>query len=181
MGLFGESTEELAKREIESRKKYASKNVGVPIKQSIDEIKAQDNNAKIIKTNKNIVLITFSVFALFFIVVLGSIIYTNLTRPDADYEGFAFEMKAFMDTNKDIYDIEIDDNNMFSVIVYDTWYNSSEKDKLRFCQSVREKIYIAAFNNKLIYRDRDNVFVYFYDTTKIGLAEPTLSGFKILH
>lgn len=78
MGLFGESTEELARREIEARKKYASKHQGEPVKKSIDEIKEQDNKNNII--NKNRKIMTYS-FAVILSVIILTVVYSVWIYP----------------------------------------------------------------------------------------------------
>jgi hypothetical protein len=61
VGLFGESTEELARREIEAKKRYVVKHQGEPVNKNIDDIQEKDNRKKIIRTNNKIILFSFAV------------------------------------------------------------------------------------------------------------------------
>lgn len=120
------------------------------------------------------------IFAVIMIGLIYTLIY-NLTKPSADYEGFKSAMRVYLTANDDIVDIEIEDNDMFNVIVKDTWFNSSEIAKLRFCNDVHKAIFVYADKYHLIDGDNENVYLYFYDTTGINVAKHNFGDFEILY
>jgi hypothetical protein len=168
MGLLGPSLNELASQEI---KKKSNKN---------------HNNTEVKKEKKEMTLYQRYMYAAFIIVgaiiiiIGGSILYTNITKPKADYTNFKIAMKSYLDNNEDISDIIIQDNNMFKVIVNDIWNVSTDKEKLKFCTSVHDSIYLYAHQYKLIYKDSDNVYVNFYDASNNKVAKQDLNSFEIL-
>lgn len=167
MGFLGPSLDELAKQEVNKKGKT-------------NLISTKNTKPKLTFQQKT-TLISFVVVCVIIIVIGGSILFTDFTRPKPDYKNFKIAMKDYLDENKDISDIIIKDYNSFKVIVNDTWYNSSEREKLRFCKNVHDSIYVYAHQYKLIYRDSDIVFVYFYDTSDIKVAEQSSIDSKILH
>jgi hypothetical protein len=115
------------------------------------------------------------------LVILLSILYTSLTKPKADYTGFAQAMKSYVSINKDISKIERIDGAIFDITVNDSWYSSSEREKALFCKNVLESIYAYAIKYKLIYKDTDMVWLTFYDSDGLKVADQDLTDFKILY
>lgn len=116
---------------------------------------------------------------IFLVVVITAV--SELLKPAPDYDNFKSAMRTYLTTNEHISDIVINENNMFDIIVKDTWFGASEIDKLRFCNSVHETIFVYADKYNLIDSDSENVYLYFYDTTGINVAKQGFSGFEILH
>jgi hypothetical protein len=78
MGLFGPSFDELAKQEIEARKKYVVSHQGEPITKSIDDIKEQDNRQSVI--NKNIKVFKITIIFIACLIIL-TVIYSVWIYP----------------------------------------------------------------------------------------------------
>jgi hypothetical protein len=131
------------------------------------------------KRNKLIIAISILICLPILIVAL-SVIYTSITRPKADYDGFRAAMTSYLDQNSDVVQVNIIENDMFKVTVSNEWYNSSNVDKLKFCQNVHGAIYSYASRYKLIYKKSDIVFLNFYDASNIKVAEQDKFEFKIL-
>lgn len=143
-------------------------------------MKSDKKNAKFTPVQKNFIII-FSVICIIILIVSISVIFSDLTRPKADYAGFKTAMSKYLKTNSDIKEIKIDDRTSFTVSVSDKWYNSSEIEKLRFCKSVHNSIYAYADRYNLTYDGNKFVFVDFYDTAGIQVAEQDMTDYKILH
>lgn len=133
---------------------------------------------------KRINIYAATVIVIFFtlvMIIIASIIYTNLTRPKADYQGFASMMRPYVKSNTDIYELKRTDRDMFRVTVKEAWYGSSEIEKIRFCKNIHDTVWVYARQYKLIYGDMANVYLSFYDMSGIEVAEQTLTDYKILH
>lgn len=122
----------------------------------------------------------FIILGAIVIIIGGSYLYTTITRPKADYTNFMLAMKSYLDQNKDISDIVVQDNDMFKVVVNDTWYVSSKKAKIEFCNNIHDTIFLYAHEYKLIYKDSDNVYLNFYDSSGNKVAKQDMNSFEIL-
>jgi hypothetical protein len=133
------------------------------------------------KYNNKVIIITVSIIGTLILIIAAAILYTDLTRPKPNYEGFRQAVTSYINNNKDILEVKILDDNLFKVTVSDKWYTSPEVAKLRFCQSIHDALYLYARQSKLIYRDMDDIFVTVYDRTGIHIAEQELTDYKLLH
>jgi len=170
--LFGPSFKELADKEFELRKRIKENGeittVHIPAKRKLS-------------LYEKYFIIFSSIFLSIVLIIALSVIYHNATIPAADYDGFKSTMLTYINDNGSISDIIIKERDMFKVIVKDDWYNSGEIEKIRFCNSVRDVIYVFAYQYNLIYEDNDYIYLSFYDTTGIEVAEQDMGEYNILH
>lgn len=125
-------------------------------------------------------MIIVSIIMAVVLIVVVSIAYTNLNKPKADFDGFKASVLTYIKNSDNIVDMVIEDRDIFKIVVKDTWYNSSEAEKLKFCNNVRNTIYAYAKQYKLIYKENDYVYITFCDQSNIKLAEPNKFDFVIL-
>ncbi len=82
MGLFGESTDELIKKEIEAKRKYSARH-GVEVNANIKDMKLADNINTKVRPKMNLyqktVFITGLILAVIVFTIFGSMLYTDLT------------------------------------------------------------------------------------------------------
>jgi len=171
--LFGPSFKELAEKESALKRKLKENGevkatIPVPLKRKLS-------------LQEKYLIIFSSIFLTVVLVVAISIVYSKATMPKANYDGFKSAMSTYINENSSISDVVINDRDTFKAIVNDDWYNSTEIDKLRFCNNLHDTIYAYAVQYDLIYRDSDNVYVSFYDLTDIKVAEQDMGEFSILH
>lgn len=133
---------------------------------------------KLSKRDKYIIA-GFSLFGLVIVVWVIFVVF-EIGKPKPDYDKFKNAMKYYIENNNNIENIVIQDNDSFKVIVKDNWYNASEKDKLKFCNNLRETTWIYANQYNLI-NNEENVYLHFYDANGIKLVEQEMFEFKILH
>ncbi len=111
-------------------------------------------------------------FSLFGLIIVIWVIVTvfEIGKPKPNYNKFKSAMKYYIDNNGNIDNIVIQDKDTFKVTVKDNWYYASEKDKLEFCNNVRDTAWVYANQYNLI-RDND---------AGIKLTEQDKFDFKIL-
>ena len=88
-------------------------------------------------------------------------------------------ISKIIDDNTDIYDIkthfEYDGINFIELYVMDTWFNSTDIQKKRFANDVRDNIKAILFEEGFIKAD-DRVGIYVYSVDGISLAEDGIGG-----
>lgn len=184
MGLFGESTEELARREIEAKKNYSAKH-GVEVNANIDDLKLVDNiitQDNIIRNrynyNRKIILITTYVFAILFtaIIIISAVNY--VIKPKSNYEGFNKAVNAYLSQigNVKSYDISPNANDIYYVTIKGNTWKGKELDKVSYCDAIRKTFTAYAWDYHII--DKNNtIYVMFENEDGITLAEPDGIGF----
>lgn len=115
------------------------------------------------------------------IMALLTIIY-NLTKPKPDYDKFNATVETYISTIDYITDIKFVDEGMYSVTVDDRWFNTSEINKVKFCDNVRNILTSYGWECNII-SDNELIWVVFNDKDGTRLAEPngSVGQYKILY
>jgi len=150
-------------------------NCGCPTRATEEIIRRNKEN------NKKVFWGCMCILALLIIIVEGSIIYSKLTTPKANYDGFIKSMSYVVEQTKAIEDVVIKERNSFDVIVDNSWWNTTEEIKIKFCESMYNNIWVYAYDNDLIYKNKEAIFIYFVDQDGIEVATADPFGIEILY
>jgi hypothetical protein len=188
VGLFGESTEELARKEIEAKRKYSAKH-GVEVNANISDMKIGDNIAKQSKPKLNFyqktVFVTGSIFAIIFLVIFCSIIYTDLTRPKPDYEGFNSQINTYLSQIKNVvsYRMSESGDDIYYVTVNKSSWAGLKIDKVTYCTNIRQTFTAYGWKYNIISKN-EMIDVIFETEDGVRLAKPDgieISDYKIYY
>jgi hypothetical protein len=186
MGLFGKSLDDMARKEMELRKGYVSRTPGEEVNVKIDDLRSDDivknANIEVAKLNYGIARLTkyalYVLVALIFIAVLLTVV-ENAIKPKPDYELFQRNAGIYLELNGAVSDYRFIDDDIVSVTVDDSWFNSSKLSKVRFCTAIRNGL--TAFGLKYHVVEDDYIYTVFYDSAGVKVAKPNWDSFDILY
>lgn len=110
------------------------------------------------------------------------ITYSSAPKLQGDTKLFDESIQHFVNNNQEVTSIDPSDNRrvIWNVTITDTWYNSSEVEKIRFCQSVYDVI-LNSGTACQIFDSNITLIVHFKDSQGILVADSKiLGGFNIL-
>jgi hypothetical protein len=177
MGLFGESTDELIKKEIEAKRKYAA-NHGVKVNASINDMKLADNVFQNNKMNVKDFRKVSYIFAIIISVIIITAAINYISKPKPDYEGFNSVMNESLSKIDNIVKYEASgvNNSIYRVTIKgNTWFGS-DLDKVSYCDSIRKAFTAYGWDYNIIDKN-DTMYVIFLNEDGITLAEPDGNGF----
>ena len=135
------------------------------------------------RQNRLITLVILVPIIALVLIITVLIIVGYLTTPKPDYETFMKYANYYVESSKDVEGFKLVERDHYRIYVSDKWWNSSEKEKLKFCTNVRNSISAYAYKCKLLYGDGASAigFFTFYDSNGIKLAQSDMADFEILH
>lgn len=185
MGLFGESIDDLAKKEMEAKRNYSAKH-GVEVNTNINDMKLGD---KIINQNKSInkrsKFNRYMAYLLFGLVALLIVllVYEKVTRPKPDYVGFNKEISTYLSQidNVKSYRVSSAGDDIYYITIDKSSWSGSDLDKVTYCSNVRKTFTAYGWKYNIINKN-ESMGVIFETEDGVTLAEPNgvgLSDYEI--
>ncbi|MDF2609085.1 MAG: hypothetical protein K0R92_559 [Lachnospiraceae bacterium] len=133
-------------------------------------------------TNKKLWKIGLILWGIIISILIIIFIICIILKPKPDVNGFSTAIETYLSNNDNIIDLDYIDDDIYKITVSDVWYNSSEIEKIKFCNSIRNVFTTYAWEFNII-SDSKLIYIYFYDKDQIKVAQPgfALDDYEILH